>query len=106
MLDIDTFIRMTRFVPLGFVAGEDYTLFHDSLSSYSSMISDLWEHDSSTFSYFLFSMLHQHQFRFLHYTFSDSAVTVIVVPAVVVTIVSVMAVAVVPAVAVAVVLLQ
>jgi len=27
MLDLDTFIRMTRIVPLGFVAGEDYTLF-------------------------------------------------------------------------------
>ena len=94
MLDIDTFIRMTRIVPLGFVAGEDYTLFHDSLSNYSSMISDLWEHDSSTFPYFLLSMIHQHQFRFLHYTFSDSAVTVVVVPAIVVTTVSVMAVAV------------
>jgi hypothetical protein len=51
-------------------------------------------------------MIHQHQFRSLHYTFSDSAVTVIVVPAVVVTTVSVMEVAVVPTVAVAVVLLQ
>jgi hypothetical protein len=51
-------------------------------------------------------MIHQHQFRSLHCTFSDSAVTVVVVPAVVVTTVSVMAVAVVPAVAVAVVLLQ
>ena len=27
MFDLDTFIRMTRIVPLGFVAGEDYTLF-------------------------------------------------------------------------------
>ena len=27
MLDLDTFIRMTRIVPLGFVAGEDYTFF-------------------------------------------------------------------------------
>ena len=27
MFDIDTFIRMTRIVPSGFVAGEDYTLF-------------------------------------------------------------------------------
>ena len=27
MLDLDTFICMTRIVPLGFVAGEDYTLF-------------------------------------------------------------------------------
>jgi len=27
MLDIDTFIRMTRIVPSGFAAGEDYTLF-------------------------------------------------------------------------------
>ena len=30
MLDIDTFIHMTRIVPSGFAAGEDYTLFHDS----------------------------------------------------------------------------
>ena len=82
MLDIDTFIHMTRIVPLGFVAGEDYTLFHDSLSSYSSMNSDLWEHDSSTFSYFFFCMIHQHQFRFLHFTFSDLAVSVVVVPTV------------------------
>ena len=27
MLDLDTFIRMTRIVPSGFVAGEDYTFF-------------------------------------------------------------------------------
>ena len=27
MLDINTFIRMTRIVPSGFVAGEDYTFF-------------------------------------------------------------------------------
>ena len=27
MLDLDTFIRMTRIVPSSFVAGEDYTLF-------------------------------------------------------------------------------
>ena len=66
-------------------------------------------------------MIHQHQFRSLHYTFSDSAVTVVVIAVVVtaftlvivisvivtaVTTVSVMAVAVVPTVAVAVVLLQ
>jgi hypothetical protein len=33
--------RMTRIVPWGFVAGEDYTLSHDSLSSYTNMISNL-----------------------------------------------------------------
>ena len=27
MLDLDTYIRMIRILPLGFVAGEDYTLF-------------------------------------------------------------------------------
>ena len=27
MLDLDTFIRMTTIVPLGFVVGEDYTFF-------------------------------------------------------------------------------
>jgi len=54
MLDINTFFRMIRLVPSSFVAGEDYTLLHDSLSSYSSMNSDLWEYHSSTFSLYLF----------------------------------------------------
>ena len=54
MLDINTFFRMIRIVPRSLVADEDYTLFHDSLSSYSSMNSDLWEYHSSTFSIYLF----------------------------------------------------
>ena len=49
MLDIDTFIRMTRIVPSSFTAGEDYTLFHDSISSCSSTFPATWEYHSNTF---------------------------------------------------------
>ena len=57
MLDIDTFIRMIRIVPLGLVAGEDYTLFHDLISSCSSMF-QLYESTTVPLSYFLFSTIH------------------------------------------------
>ena len=50
MLDLDTYIRMIRTVPLGFVVGEYYTIFsHDSISSCRCMTSNLWEYCSSTF---------------------------------------------------------
>ena len=40
MLDLDTFIRMTRIVPSGFVAGEDYTFFLMT----PSVVAETWLH--------------------------------------------------------------
>jgi hypothetical protein len=36
-----------------------------------------YESTTVPLSYFLFSMIHQQQFRFLHFTFSDPAVTTV-----------------------------
>ena len=36
MLDINTFIRMVRIVPFGFVAGEDYIFFMTIINSFTA----------------------------------------------------------------------
>ena len=52
MLDLDTFIRMTRIVPLGFVAGEDYTLFFMTPSAVAETWLQIYEYTTVPLSAF------------------------------------------------------
>jgi hypothetical protein len=76
MLDINTLIHMTRILPLGLAAGKYYTLFYDSSMVTATRI-QLYESTTVPLSYFLFS-IHQQQFRFLHFTFSDLSITTVI----------------------------
>ena len=72
MLDIDTFIRMTRIVPLSFVAGEDYIPFiaPSAVLQYTSIHMRV---PKFYFSLSSFTSSNQAAVQILHFTFYDPA---------------------------------
>ena len=73
MFDIDTFIRMVRIVPLGFVASEDYIFF---MTSSAILQQHTFSHVRLPQFCFQLSFLtssNQTAVQFLHFTFYDPA---------------------------------
>ena len=73
MFDIDTFIRMVRIVPSGFVAGEDDIFCMTPSAVLQQHTSAIWEYHSSTFISHLLLHPTKQQFIILQFTLYDPA---------------------------------